>query len=138
MTSQSPARKIALRGRAREFRRAMTPAEAVLWKHLRAHQFGDLHFRRQQVIDGFVADFFCHAARLVIEVDGAIHETTADYDAERDRILAVHGLRVLRFSNQRIFNDLDACLIEIRVVVDGRMPTSYGAPCPSPAAAGEG
>ena len=118
MTSRSPAHKMALRERARAFRRAMTPAETVLWKHLRAHQFSDLHFRRQQVIDGFIGDFFCHAARLVIEVNGEVHNATADYDAERDGILAACGLRVLRFSNARIFDDLPACLLEIRAAVD--------------------
>jgi very-short-patch-repair endonuclease len=57
------------------------------WQHLRANQLNGLHFRRQQIIDGFIADFYCHVARLVIEVDGEIHQQQAEYDAERDRVL---------------------------------------------------
>jgi very-short-patch-repair endonuclease len=134
VSSHSPARKIALRARAREFRRVMTPAETMLWKHLRAHQFADLHIRRQQVIGGFIADFSCHAVRLIIEVDGKIHETTIERDTERDHILAEHGWHVVRFSNERVLTNLDACLIEIRAAVDRGFPS----PDPSPAAAGEG
>ncbi len=58
-----------LRGaRARELRREMTPAEKVLWQELRGNKLG-LHFRRQQIIAGFIADFYCYAASLIIEVD---------------------------------------------------------------------
>jgi very-short-patch-repair endonuclease len=103
-----------LRDQARELRRTMTPTEMILWKYLRGNLFSGLHFRRQQVIDGFIVDFCCHAARLVIEVDGSIHDQQRDYDAERDRILRTRGLRVLRFTNDRIANDLSACLMEIR------------------------
>lgn len=90
----------AKRERVRKMRREMTPAEAILWKYLRTNQLDGLHFRRQQVIDGFIADFYCHAARLVIEVDGEVHDQQPDYDAERDRILTARGLRILRFTNR--------------------------------------
>ena len=59
--------------RAKELRRQMTPEENILWQYLRANRLHGLHFRRQQIIDGFIADFYCHASRLVIEVDGKIH-----------------------------------------------------------------
>ena len=84
---------------ARRMRRAPTPAEATLWQALRGNGLGGLHFRRQQLIAGFIVDFYCHAATLAIEVDGPIHGGSAEYDAERDRILAGHGVRVLRVSN---------------------------------------
>jgi very-short-patch-repair endonuclease len=58
--------------RAKELRRDMTPAEKILWQELRANKLG-VHFRRQQVIAGFIVDFYCHKAGLVIEVDGDIH-----------------------------------------------------------------
>ena len=98
---------------ARRMRQRMTPAEAVLWEHLRGSQVSGLHFRRQQVIAGFIADFYCHAARLVIECDGSAHAGREDYDADRDRILAAHGLHVLRVTNERIRADLPAVLAEI-------------------------
>jgi very-short-patch-repair endonuclease len=73
--------------RAKELRREMTQEEKILWQHLRANRLNGLHFRRQQIIDGFIADFYCHATRLVIEVDGEIHQQQAEYDAERDQVL---------------------------------------------------
>jgi len=85
--------------RARELRRAMTPEEKPLWQALRTNKLHGFHFRRQQVIAGFIVDFYCHAAGLVIELDGEVHEQQREYDAERDRVLAARGLRVLRFTN---------------------------------------
>ena len=98
---------------ARKMRQAMTPAEVFLWRRLCATRLGGLHVRRQQVIDGFIVDFYCHAAGLVVEVDGEVHHTQAEYDAERDRLLASRCLRVLRFSNARIHEDIQAVLQEI-------------------------
>jgi len=102
------------REEARRMRREMTPAEAILWQHLRASRLGGLHFRRQQIIDGFIADFYCHSARLVVEVDGAIHLTNADYDRERDQILGARNLRILRLTNNQILQDLPGSFIAIR------------------------
>src|SRR4051794_31065922 len=102
------------REEARRMRREMTPAESMLWQHLRASRLNDLHFRRQQIIDGFIADFYCHAARLIVEVDGGIHDGTVAYDAERDRILAARDIHILRLPNARILHDLASCLNEIR------------------------
>jgi very-short-patch-repair endonuclease len=72
-----------------------------------------LHFRRQQIIDGFIADFYCHAARLVIEVDGEIHQQQAEYDAERDRVLLAPGLRLLRIKNEEVRQNLNSVLMRI-------------------------
>ncbi len=88
--------------RARELRREMTPEEGLLWSALRTNQLGGLHFRRQQIIDGFIVDFYCHRAWLVIEVDGGVHHERAAYDAERDQILSARGLHVLRVTNDEI------------------------------------
>ncbi|WP_292738042.1 DUF559 domain-containing protein [Nostoc sp. JL31] len=63
--------------RAKELRQQMTPEEKILWQHLRANRLNGLHFRRQQIINGFIADFYCHSTALVIEVDGKIHEQTS-------------------------------------------------------------
>ena len=88
--------------RSRQLRRDMTPAEHVLWQELRTFRPRGFVFRRQQIIAGFIVDFYCDAARLVVEVDGGIHSEQADYDAERDRVIAAHDLRVLRFTNAQI------------------------------------
>jgi len=99
--------------RTKELRRQMTEEEKILWQHLRANRLNGLHFRRQQIIDGFIADFYCHAIRLVIEVDGEIHQQQAEYDAERDRILSARGLRLLRIKNEEIRQNLDSVLVRI-------------------------
>jgi len=100
-------------GRAKELRRRMTVPERILWRHLRTNRLDGLHFRRQQVIDGFIVDFYCHRAGLVVEVDGKVHEGRTAYDRERDRVLAAHGLRVLRIRNEEIRQDLPAVLARI-------------------------
>jgi len=99
---------------ARRMRQAMTPAEMALWHAVRGNKLDGLHFRRQQVIDGFIADFYCHSAGMVVEVDGAIHAAQIEEDRRRERAFALRGLRVIRFTNDRILNDLPNCLSEIR------------------------
>ena len=99
--------------RAKDLRRAMTDAERMLWERLRGSRLQGLHFRRQQIIDGFIADFYCHAASLVVEVDGDVHGAQAAYDAERDRVLSRRGLRVLRVGNDEVQGDLDGVLRRI-------------------------
>ncbi|MCV3217237.1 DUF559 domain-containing protein [Plectonema radiosum NIES-515] len=98
---------------AKEFRRKMTREEKILWQHLRANRLNNLHFRRQQIIDGFLADFYCHAAALVIEVDGKIHSQQVEYDAERDKVLKARGLRLLRIKNEEVRQELDNVLMRI-------------------------
>ena len=96
--------------RARELRRNQTPTERLLWERLRANRLSGWHFRRQQVVAGFIVDFYCHAASLAVELDGAIHETQVDYDVERDRVLAGLGVRVLRIQNQSVCDNLKTTL----------------------------
>ena len=96
---------------AQEMRRAMTPTEAKLWRRLSDNGLG-AHFRRQQIADGFITDFYCHAASLVVEVDGAIHGPA--YDAERDRILGGLGLHVLRFPNEQVEQQIGVVLYQIK------------------------
>ena len=103
-----------LQERAKQLRQEMTLAEAVLWRALRTDQLNGLRFRRQQVLEAYIVDFYFLAAILVIEVDGEIHASRQEYDAERDAYLTASGLRVLRFANDRILHDLPACLSEIR------------------------
>ena len=103
---------------AKQFRREVTPAELTLWKALRRNQVDGLHFRRQQVIAGFIVDFYCHAPRLVIEVDGEVHKSSVRYDQERDRLLESHGFRILRFRNETILTNLSSALAEIRAAAE--------------------
>jgi very-short-patch-repair endonuclease len=99
--------------RARELRRAMTAEEQRLWQHLRGNRLGGLHFRRQQVIDGFIVDFYCHAAAVIVELDGEIHAQQVEYDAGRDEILALRGFRILRLKNEEVRHDLNGALARI-------------------------
>ena len=97
--------------RAKELRHEMTPAEKILWEQLRANKLG-VHFRRQQVIAGFIVDFYCHRAGLIVEVDGATHGTEAEviYDERRSAFLNEHGYRLLRFRNDDVYKALpDVC-----------------------------
>jgi very-short-patch-repair endonuclease len=87
---------------AKRFRKQMTPAEIVFWEMVRNNKVLGLHFRRQQFLGGFIADFFCNQIGLVVEIDGGIHEMQKDYDRERDNILAQQNLTILRFSNQEL------------------------------------
>jgi very-short-patch-repair endonuclease len=99
--------------RARQFRGQMTPAEQLLWDHLRANRLEGFHFRRQQIIDGFMVDFYRDAAALVVELDGSIHDKQLEYDSARDRPLTQRGLTVMRIANQRVVEALDEVLGEI-------------------------
>ena len=102
--------------RARQLRRQMTPEEKILWQALRANQLSGLHFRRQQAIEGFIVDFYCHAAGLVVELDGGVHQQRIDYDAERDRVLAARGLHVMCVHNQDIRKNLPGVLEHLLAV----------------------
>jgi len=99
--------------RAKELRRQMTREERILWQQLRTNRLQGFHFRRQQVIAGFIADFYCHAAGLVVEMDGGIHQQQAEYDVERDRVLSALGLRILRIRNIDILENLAGVLERI-------------------------
>jgi very-short-patch-repair endonuclease len=83
--------------RTRELRRDMTPAEKALWQQLRANKLG-VHFRRQQIIAGFIVDFYCHKAALVIEVDGDIHDLQQEEDASPLRLRHLPQIRQSKVS----------------------------------------
>ena len=104
--------------RSRELRREMTPTEKILWQELRANKFG-VHFRRQQVIEGFIVDFYCHKAGLVIELDGDVHEeeTQKESDDLRDKALNEIGLRVVRFRNEAVLKHLSQVIEKIRELI---------------------
>ena len=99
--------------RSRELRREMTPAEKCLWQEVRAKKLG-VHFRRQQIIAGFIVDFYCHKAALVVEVDGDIHDLQEEEDARREQVLMELGLRIIRFRNDEILKNLAIVLGRIK------------------------
>jgi very-short-patch-repair endonuclease len=96
---------------SRAMRHEMTQAETALWARLRNRQVGGTKFRRQQIIAGFVADFYCHDEALVIEVDGPTHQ--AQHDKERDAVFAGRGITVLRFSNDEVLNTMENVIEQI-------------------------
>ena len=91
----------------------MTHAEKILWMELRANKLG-VHCRRQQIISGFIVDFYCHKAALVVEVDGDIHDLHQEEDARRERVLREMGLRVVRFRNDEVLKDLSNVVGKIK------------------------
>ncbi len=105
--------------RSRELRRDMTPAEKLLWKEIRANKLG-VHFRRQQVISGFIVDFYCHKADLVVEVDGDIHDLQPDEDGRREMVLNELGLRIIRFRNEDVLKDLTTVVVRIGSLISVR------------------
>ena len=105
---------------ARECRKNPTEAERILWQALRQHRAGELRFYRQRPILRYIADFYCHAARLVIEVDGGIHDDPEQraYDEERNKVFTAMRLRVLRFSNESVLTDMEGVLQEIQAAIN--------------------
>ena len=102
-----------LKARANELRQRMTPAEKMLWERIKANRLEGYHFRRQQIIDGYIVDFYCHAVGLVIEVDGGIHQKQQADDRLRDEHLHYLGLTILRFLNTEVEHEMDMVLSKI-------------------------
>jgi very-short-patch-repair endonuclease len=96
--------------RARTLRAETAPAEQKLWQRPRDRQLDGLKFRRQVPLGQYVADFVCREARLVVELDGPSHDEREDHDAQRTLFLEAQGLRVIRFLNEDVHQDIDAVL----------------------------
>jgi len=90
--------------RAKRLRRIATPAEEALWVHLRDRKLLGLKFRRQVPVGPYVADFYCYELRLILELDGPVHEEDAQirHDVNRDANLEALGFRILRFTNREV------------------------------------
>ncbi len=103
---------------ARDLRRKATETERVLWERLRDRQLEGLKFVRQYTIGSFVADFCCRERRLIVEVDGEIHDTDQQsaYDQERDAFLRGHNYVVIRFTNHEVLTALETVLGKIATV----------------------
>ncbi len=99
--------------KAKELRRNMTSAEKILWQQVRASKLG-WHFRRQQIIHGFIVDFYCHQKSLIIEVDGEIHQHQIEEDRQRENALKEYGFKIIRFQNHEVERNLPQVLEKIR------------------------
>ncbi|WP_448542898.1 endonuclease domain-containing protein [Roseiflexus sp.] len=109
---------------ARQLRRQATKSEEILWQALRGAKLEGRKFRRQQPIGCFVVDFFCAAERLIVEVDGAVHDSQQELDRERQRLLESLGLRFLRLSAHAVETDLAGCLKQIEAAFTSPTPLS--------------
>jgi very-short-patch-repair endonuclease len=103
---------------AKELRKAETKGEKLLWSKLSRNQLLDLHFRRQHPINRFIADFYCPKIKLIIEVDGSIHELPEykAYDIGRSDILNDFGITVIRFTNEQIIEQIDITIEQIKLI----------------------
>ncbi|WP_082765558.1 MULTISPECIES: endonuclease domain-containing protein [unclassified Phenylobacterium] len=99
-----------VRDRAAFYRRAMNLPEVVLWRAIKSRKLAGLHFRRQHPIGPYILDFYCHAARLAVEVDGQGHGfgDRPDRDARRDAWLLAQGVRTLRIPASTVLEDVNA------------------------------
>jgi very-short-patch-repair endonuclease len=114
-----------LRANARALRTNSTDAERILWSELRDHRLNGAGFRRQVPIENYVADFVCHAAKLVIELDGGQHfsDQGERADVKRSAVIEARGFRVLRFSNHDVMTNRAGVLETIAAAIAARAPT---------------
>jgi very-short-patch-repair endonuclease len=118
-------------GYVRVMRKNPTDAERILWTELKKLKSDGIIFRRQHPIDIFIADFYCHSLKVIIEVDGEIHETidAMEYDLGRSVELDKYNITVLRFCNDEVISSIDSVLEKIK---------QYIYKNPSPSLPGEG
>lgn len=109
MHAEAPADKFAF---ASLLRKVGTPQEKKLWDFLRMKP-KDLKFRRQHPFKDYVLDFYCHRAKLVIELDGQQHKSNGDYDEDRTKVIMSYGLKVVRFENSEIDNDFNKVITKL-------------------------
>ena len=106
---------------ARILRENMTQYEKLLWDRLKQKQVCGLRFRRQHPIDFFIADFYCHEARLVVEIDGEIHECQKEYDDGRSAEMERFYIKVIRFKNSDVKNNINRVISKIEVEIKSRI-----------------
>lgn len=115
--------------KSKQLRHNQTKAESLLWQRLRNNKIG-CKFRRQQIIKGFIADFYCEKFKLVIEVDGLVHndENQKLYDLKRKEFFESINLKELRFTNSEIENNIESVIRDIKreLVNDNSSPSPMG------------
>lgn len=98
---------------ARELRKEMTRAEKILWEHLRGHRLDGFKFRRQAPMGHFIADFYCPKCKLIVEIDGDIHDVQIEQDKLRTEEMESFGYRVIRFKNEQVEKEIESVLNSI-------------------------
>jgi very-short-patch-repair endonuclease len=106
---------------ARILRKNMTFYEKLLWEKLKLKQICGLRIRRQHPIDFFIVDFYCHEAKLVIEIDGEIHNETREYDDGRSAEMERYSIKVIRFTNSEVDNNIDDVVKRIESEIKRRI-----------------
>ena len=104
---------------AKYLRAHMTKAELMLWDKIKYNKLG-VKFRRQHPMLFYIADFYCYSLKLVIEIDGPIHQFREEEDDARTKAIEEAGNIVIRFSNEDVINDLDNVLNQIRQIIEHR------------------
>jgi very-short-patch-repair endonuclease len=102
--------------KAKVLRRNMTKPELLLWEKLRRKQLFGLRFRLQHPINNYIADFYCHSVKLVIEIDGAQHNEAEykEYDIAREEMMQMLGITTLRFKNKQVIDEVESVISEIK------------------------
>ena len=103
---------------ARMLRENMTASEKLLWERLKAKQICGIRFRRQHPIFIFIADFYCHKARSVVEIDGEIHNQQIEYDDGRSAEMEKFFIKIIRFTNYEVENEIDEVIEKITNTVN--------------------
>ncbi|TAL72302.1 MAG: endonuclease domain-containing protein [Bacteroidetes bacterium] len=105
-------------------RKNMTLAELILWKKLKDRKIINTKFRRQHPVDIFIVDFYCHEYKIVIEIDGEIHdnEVSAEYDLGRTRELETYGIKIIRFTNDQVIFNIDWVITKIHKMITELAP----------------
>lgn len=110
--------------KARSLRNSMTRAEIIFWSRIRSKQVCGLKFRRQQPICNYIVDFYCDSLKLIIEIDGEIHNMPEieQYDILRESVLRNHGFQILRFANNEVEFHLDTVLNKLNSFLEKNYP----------------
>jgi len=106
---------------ARILRKNMTFYEKLLWERLKLKQICGVRFRRQHPIDFFIVDFYCHEARLVVEIDGEIHNYQTEYDDGRSAEMERYSIKLIRFTNKEVANNIDYIVKKIENEIKSRI-----------------
>jgi len=106
---------------AKALRKQMTLTESILWNRLNNKKVLKVRFRRQHQINNFIADFYCHAVRLVVEVDGEIHNSRVENDEGRTAEMERFGIKVIRFRNDEVENNIEDVIQKIEEIVKCRL-----------------
>ncbi len=110
--------------RSRTLRQNLSPVEALVWSRLKGRQLGGYKFRRQYPAGGYFIDFYCAERKLGLEFDGSQHaeKDAPAYDAERDRLIAALGIRIVRYWNREVLTNLDGVMDDLLRRLNGADP----------------